>query len=409
MSGRGIAAAGKASGSAEKWIAAVLSAWEVSGQAAVSARGLAQVTGLPASSIYHHFGDLERLYVSAHEHAQALAAEWCGARLDQLADVPAGAESLPALLAVLIDDWCEGQRGLAFAWRECQLLVARDPRYGPAAQRWRTLWAGFWRHVCDRLGIPGTATITERLFDGESFLHMMRWRRSVDRAALDELCRGWGNWLGGSLAGPGPWRDMARGCAQRSARLPEARDETAERIAEAAAAIVARGGVAGVTHRAVAAEAGLTLGVVSHKFRTSAELLGSAFEAIYRRNVPAGELEAELAAAADGNGRAMLDRLGERPGAEEFRLATSELMMAAMRDPALAPFAAQLRYLRGRTSRLFLQAMIGRDRPIGPLDAAIFSSFAIGQGNAHRGLSDGERQAAGLAETEALLAFLRGG
>ncbi|WP_214672090.1 hypothetical protein, partial [Escherichia coli] len=32
--------------------------------------------------------------------------------------------------------------------------------------------------------------------------------------------------------------------------------------------------------------------------RTSAELLGSAFEVIYRRTVPAGELEAELAAAA---------------------------------------------------------------------------------------------------------------
>ncbi|NWO96379.1 TetR family transcriptional regulator, partial [Escherichia coli] len=88
---------------------------EGGGQATISARGLAQATGLPASSIYHHFGDLERLYVCAHEHAQALAAEWCGARLDQLADVPAGIESLPALLAALIDDWCEGQRGLAFA------------------------------------------------------------------------------------------------------------------------------------------------------------------------------------------------------------------------------------------------------------------------------------------------------
>lgn len=404
MSGREVATANKAGGSAEKWIEAVLSAWEGGGQAGVSARNLAQATGLPASSIYHHFGDLEQLYVSTHEHAQSLAGEWCSARLDQLIDVPTGSDSLAPLLATLIDDWCEGQRGLAFAWRECQLLAARDPRYIGTAQRWRSLWAGFWRHACDRLGIAEAAMLTERMFDGESYMHMLRWRRSVDRAGLEEICQAWGGWLRGRLAGPAPWREAARDCALRSAPLPELRDETAERIAGAAAAVLARVGVGGVTHRAVAAEAGLTLGVVSHKFKTSADLLGSAFEITYLQSVPSESIA--QAAGTDGDTRTMLDRMANLPSTENFRLAMAELMMAAMRDPALAPFAAQLRYLRGRTSRGVLQALVGRERPVSAIDAALFSSFSVGQGNAHAALSEVERQAAGRAELELLLGFL---
>lgn len=407
MPGREVAAANKAGGSAEKWIKAVLSAWEVGGQAAVSARGLAQATGLPASSIYHHFGDLEQLYVSAHEHAQALAAAWCGERLDQISDAPTGSDSLAPLLATLIDDWCEGQRGLAFAWRECLLLAARDERYAGTAQRWRLLWADFWNDACARLGIPQMAMLTERVFDGESYMHLLRWRRSVDRAGLEEICRAWGEWMRGRLAGPSPWREMARECALRSAPLPELRDETAERIAAAAAAVLARMGVGGVTHRAVAAEAGLTLGVVSHKFRTSADLLGSAFEMTYLQSVPSEAIA--RAAGVDGDARSMLDRMDSLPSTENFRLAMAELMMAAMRDPALAPFAAQLRYLRGRTSRGVLQALVGRDRPVSVADAALFSSFSVGQGNAHAALSPADRQAAGRAELEMLLGFLKRG
>ena len=390
-------------GGARKWITAVLNAWENAGHAGLSARSLAQTTGLPASSIYHHFGDLEQLYGMAQDHARTLAQRWCDERLHQLIDAPAGHASLAPLLAALIDDWCEGQRDLAYAWRECQLLAARDPRYAPSAERWRSLWANFWRDVCDRLDIAQTATLTARLFDGESFLHMIRWRRSIDRAVLDETCRGWANWLGGTPAPAAPWREAARTRALQSGYQSQPRDPISERVETAAATMLARSGVAGVTHRAVAAEAGLTLGVVSHKFKKSADLLSAAFDIAYRLAVPISDAELETLR---HDRDALRRRFGDRNGTEAFRLVAAELMLATTRDPALAPFAAQLRYLRGQTSGRALRALFGPDRPVSELDAAIFSSFAIGQGNSFAGMAEEERHARSVAETEMLLGLL---
>lgn len=405
MAGQQAAAVRKGGDSADRLVEAVLSAWEQGGHAAVSARGLARATGLPVSSIYHHFGDLEQLYATAHERARTRAERWCAQRLDELADSANGLASLAGLLAATIDDWCEGERVLAFAWRECQLLAARDSRHAAPAARWRSLWSEFWQAVCDRLAIGPAAELTARLFDGESFLHMLRWRRSVDRAGLEELCRGWAAWMDGTLAPPAPWRQIARDYAQRSGFRRELREETADRITAAAAMMLERGGVAGVTHRAVAGEAGLTLGVVSHKFRTSADLLSAAFEETYCRAVPTADMDPEHLRDLDHTN--LLERIGKQAGTERFRLAIVELMMAAMRDPALAPFAAQLRYLRGRTSGLFLQSMLGRDRSVSALDAAIFSSFTIGQGNGLAGLPDAERDRIASAEIDALFARLQ--
>lgn len=408
MADRQVAARAKARNTVGIWIEAVLEAWESGGHGAVSARNLAQATGLPNSSIFHHFGSLERLFVSAQESAQASAAAWCARRLEELTDVPRGIESLPTLMAVLIDDWCERERRTAFAWRECQLLAARDAGFAESAAAWRTLWEDFWHRVCDRLGVAAAAPLTTRIFDGEGFFHMLRWRRPVDRAALDELCRGWSAWLRGELASSAPWRDIARARTTETLARPGLQDETARRIAGAAATVLGRGGSAGVTHRAVAAEAGLTLGVVSYKFRMSADLLSAAFETIYWRGI-SSEIEPERTSSLERGRAALINAFVTWPACDEYRLARTELMIAAMRDPALAPFAAQLRYLRGRNSGEFLRALLGPDRPVSALDAAIFSSFVNGQRNAHAGLNEEERQKQSAAEIKALLSFLQGG
>ncbi len=390
----------------DKWISAVLQGWSTVGHAALSARGLALVVGSPASAIYHHFVDLEHLYEAALDRALGAARQWCAERLDQLDDAPGGHDALAGLLATLIDDWCEGQRDLACAWRECQRLAARNPRYAAPAAQWRALWADFWRGVCDRLDLPEDATLTARFFDGESFLHMLRWRRSTDRAALDETCRGWVCWLRGTLVPAAPWREAAHDAASQRGVAPKTRDTTGDRIATVAAVALARDGAAGVTHRAVAAEAGLTLGVVSHRFKTRAALLEAAFDTAYRLAVPLSDSEF-------GTFRtdrdAMLARFGSIAGLDAFRLVVVEVMMATMRDPALAPFAAQLRYLRGRTSGRFLRTLWDADRPVNILDAAILSSFTIGQGNHFAGLPEAERQERSAAERAMLLTRLQAG
>lgn len=389
------AAASRQSGdisSPDRLVQAVLDLWATYGYAGVSVRSIAQATGLPVSSIYHHFGDIERLFLAAQDQARAIAERWCEAHLDAIADAPdLGPDALPALMAALIDDWSHEQRRLAFAWRECQLMAARDASHLPALTGWHRLWAAFWQEVCDRCGVSAFGRVTHLLFDGESLLHLMQWRRAIDRACLEETCHGWSGWLTGRLVPEGPWRRFARTEASRMAPPLSVAGVVAEQIAAAAADSVAERGVGGLTHRAVAGRTGLSLGVVSYNFRTSADLLRAAFEMIYRR-VSASYPGGAAAAGTGEEGIQLLERMSKENFTSAGLLALDELLIAAARDPALKPLSAPLRYLRGQTSGGVLAAMIGGGQRTSPLDAALFSSLSTGQRRACLGMTREDAQ-----------------
>jgi DNA-binding transcriptional regulator YbjK len=394
---------GETEKSPQKLVSAAILAWETDGATGISARTLAASAGLPVSSIYYHFGDLERLLETAQDHARAAATRWCDAQLDAIRGQTESA-ALGPLLATVIDDWCEQQRPLAFAARECRLMALRDPRHAATSARWDILWQSFWQAVCDRLGIADMATSTTWVFEGTSGMHLLRWRRPVDRGALSELCNGWARWMEGRLAEPSAWFDLARRDAAALIAPAAPDDPVAAAIATAAATTVAQRGVAALTHRAVAAEAGVTLGVVSYKYRTSAELLHAAFEAIYRRMSP--QSADELAAVPDLGRDTGLARVDGGIPTRADLLASDELLVASARNPTFQTFAAQLRYLRGRSSGHYLQALVGRERPIAPVDAAIFSAFMSGRIRSY--LSGGRTHVPGVptGDLSALLARL---
>jgi AcrR family transcriptional regulator len=370
-------------------IEAVLVAWETRGRGAVSVRAIAQAAGVPPSSLYHHFGEIEHLYEAAQAAATAAAEQWCAAQVEALAGIEHLAiEAMGPLLATLIDDWARDGRRLAFAWREYQLMAARDPRYAPACQDWRRMWHAFWQRLCSQVGQPAVWELIALFFDGESFLHLMRWRRAIDRPALEETCAAWTRWLRGEVVEEGPLRRLAR--EQALCAMPDTGhvDGPAAAIAGAAADILEKSGVAGLTHRAVAVQAGLTLGTVSHKFRTSADLVRAAYEACYAR----------LTRSEDGAARfaGLEEDAALRLAAGMYysrQLAIEELMLVSARDDTLRPFMPQLRYLRGRTARLLLQVMVGPARPISALDSALFSTFSMGMMRACIGMEDADRQA----------------
>jgi AcrR family transcriptional regulator len=350
---------------------------------------LALAAGVPVSSIYHHFGSMEQLFLTAQDHARREAERWCAAQIDAISGIgamsPAG---FAAYTAALIDNWSHEHRRLAFAWRQCHLLAGRDQNYAPALNAWRAMWGAFWADLSALCGLDAFGEPAYFLFDGESLLHLMRWRRTVDRACVEELCQGWGMWLSGSLAPEGPWRGFARDAAERTMpRLPSL-SGTVEQIALAAADFVEQHGMAGLTHRAVAGRAGLTLGVVSHNFRTSADLARAAFEMIYRRIAPSGDAAQPKVT----NAREAMEWIRADRGDAARMLAMDELFLTVARDPALQSFAPQLRYLRGRTSGASLQAIVGADRPVSPLDAALYSGFVSGQRRAMLGLSADEAE-----------------
>ncbi len=377
--------------SMERLIQAVLTMWAEQGHAAISTRLLAQAAGLPVSSIYHHFGSLDHLYLAAQGHARAAAEAWCAARIDEIATPRTLApQALPSLLAAMIDDWSHGQRRLALAWRECYMLAARDERYLPALASWRILWADFCREICARCGVAEFGEATSLFFDGESLLHLTRWRRAVDRAGLDETCAGWARWLDGALAPEGPWRRFAREEALHSMPPVPIPNGAAETIAAAAANIVEQRGIAGLTHRAVAAEAGLTLGIVSHNFHTSADLARVAFEMVYRRVVSAAERDAPVPPVARPTEGA-ISVVAFRVTSAKM-LALDELLLAVVRRTEFQAFTPQLRYLRGRSSGPLLQSLLGPAEPVSPLDAALFSVLLSGLKRACLGRETDEAQ-----------------
>lgn len=356
-----------------KLLSAVLEIWSNEGHDAASARQLAVKAGVPVSSIYHHFGSLEQLFVLAQEQAQAAASRWCADRLEQLADFPATPQGFPAFFSGVVDDWVQERRELAFAWREGHLLRTESDAGAQSRSDWCKLWRCFWEDACARFDLSHAVDLVDRLFENESFQHMLEWRRAVDRAGLDELARGIGTWLVGDPAPESPWRDFAREQALAAGRNDPGHDGTTARIARAAAALIEQAGPVGVTHRAVAEKAGLTLGVVSHKLRTKAELLLAGFEAIYARAMDGLRSRADSIAPIDPAG--VLDWIADFLAGSLGDRGVHALYLAVARDPALHPFGLQLRYLRGSTSRQLL-SMLQPERPDATqLEGAILSGF----------------------------------
>lgn len=325
---------------------------------------------------------MEHLFLCAQDAALTAAQAWCATRLDAIAqpgELPM--EGFAGLFAALIDDWSHDHRRLALAWCECHLLAARNPVYAPALERWQRHWVAFWSALCARFGMADHGALTSIIFDNESQLHLIRWRRIVDRACLDELCRGWASWLSGRQAQDGPWREFACEEAQRTVPRPPDIGGMAERIANAAAGAIEQHGIAGLTHRAVAAIAGVTLGVVTYNFKTSADLAKAAFEVIYRRLVSGngnsgGDAPAFRTKITRAEAIEAMARLDMRSA--DF-LAIDELLLAVARDEGLRPFAPQLRYLRGQASHILFEAIAGPDKTMSRLDMTLCSAFAAGQ------------------------------
>ena len=358
--------------SRDAMIAATVAAWTTHGCSELSARSIASSAGLNASAIYYYFDDLEHLYETAQGEAIAAAESWIRGRHEALEEPVAitdwPGDAFAPLLASLIDDWCEQARPLAFAWRECQLLAARNPRFAPLRDAWNALWRGFCADICRRFRATWAAEATFFFFDSESLLHLMRSNRTVDRAALDESARTWTRWIAGRLPSETPWRRVARERA-RTAPAAEIPEGNLRVIAAAAARLLAANGAGAVTHRLVAAAAGLTLGVVSHRCKRTEDLLKLAYSEIYV------QLTGGLPDHPSPNPAP--PEKGAQPDQSRL-LAIDELVLAAARGRVGAGLIGLLRYLRGSTSVYTVRERISCTEPQSMALAAVYSSIAMG-------------------------------
>ncbi|WP_426594299.1 TetR/AcrR family transcriptional regulator [Cellulomonas sp. McL0617] len=123
-------------------------------------------------------------------------------------------------------------------------------------------------------------------------------------------------------------------------RLPVA--ERREQLIEAALAVASRDGIDAATVRAVAAEAGVSLGVVHYCFQDKDELLRAMAHAITSANLERsmGELPPDVGVAAviDGTIDALWDGIKESRGAQ---LLSYELTTSSLRHPELNQVAIE--------------------------------------------------------------------
>lgn len=349
---------------------------------AISVRAVVQKAAAAQSSIHYHFGDMERLYLTATRAALRDGQAWMEARLTQLgafAGEPLPAALQASLIASTIADWTAGQRRLAMAWR-----------HAPDAQ-WQAAWDGFWGRLATILGLDKHADCLACFAAGEAARHLLVWNPLLDRALLEETASTLTLWLSEQRLGPENVRATYRALAKRGYDVRALHlDLRGTEIANAAAELLAEQGHAGVTFRAVASRAGVTLGKVIHVFGTKSALLHAALHKLYEREALGGDPAQLLARKLVPE--AMLDRLLEAviEGHQPVLTAYDEIERAIYNGDDHAALRGLVRAMDDPSGTWALRQMLGGQPPSASLVAAFSATIrGVGYRAAHGTRDDG--------------------
>jgi TetR/AcrR family transcriptional regulator, regulator of biofilm formation and stress response len=151
-------------------------------------------------------------------------------------------------------------------------------------------------------------------------------------------------------------RGGSRSARARTPRGPSDPDRP-ERIADAALALLARRGIAGVSHRSVAAEAGVPLGSTTYHFKTLDDILIAALE----KAIPENRADIDAWAASLGESPDLASELTDFVirQAEEYEgrtIVEYELYLAALRRPALQALSLEWSRVLTRALERFVDA-----------------------------------------------------
>jgi AcrR family transcriptional regulator len=350
---------------------ALLDVWCTAPADAISVRAVVGKAAAAQSSIHYHFGDMERLYLVATKAALREGQAWMEAQLAQLgafAGEPLSAALQASLIASTIADWTAGQRRLAMAWR-----------HAPDAE-WQAAWDAFWSRLATILGLGEHADCLACFAAGEAARHLLVWNPPLDRALLEETTSTLTLWLSEQRLGAESVRSTYRALAKRGYGMPVLHlDLPGTQIANVAAELLAEQGHAGVTFRAVATRAGVTLGKVIHVFGTKSALLHAALHKLYEREALGGDPDQLLARSFAPD--VMLDRLlAAVTGTHQPVLtAYDEIERAIYNGDDHAALRGLVRAMDDPSGTWALQQMLGGRRPSASL-VAVFSAIIRGIG-----------------------------
>lgn len=366
-------------------IDALLNIWATAPVDEVSVRSVVHRARAAQSSIHYHFGDMERLYLAASHAALGAARAWIEvqlARLGAVADGPLPASLQASLIASTIAEWTGPQRRLAMAWR-----------HAPDAQ-WQAAWDGFWSRMAKTLGLEEHASALGCFAAGESARHLLVWNPPLDRALLEETVAAFVLWLHERRLAGAPVRTTYRALAEHGYDAPATQaDALAARITGAAAALLAEKGHAGVTFRAVAARAGVTLGKVIHVHGTKSSLLHAALHGLYEREALRGDRDGLLARSLAPE--VMLAQVLEAVlrGPQPVLSAYDEIERAIYNGADHLALRGLVRAMEDPSGTWALKQLLGGQDPSASL-VAVFSAIirGIGQCVIHGGLPRDEQE-----------------
>lgn len=326
------------------------------GWTGLALRRLADCLDVSVTVLSNHYGTRADVVAAvcraAHDEEQRIFAGWRAtlARLDTLS---------PALAADLADtivqELAVRHRDFSLLFMEILQSAGWDEPLRTAFAPWLDQRMRFWAELGARAGLPPAMTGSGWL--GGYFVDELAFSISLDQQPayrmLRRLC------LRRLFAGvSAPAETGAEDDAMFAALFDELDYREGEiavghgvdvasdwpgRAARACAIALTERGVSALTHRAIAAEAGVPHTTLIYRFATQQDLVVAGLEFIIShvlRAVDEGELSGDLAGAPD-----RMNDVGEH-GLDVGR-ATFALAIAASRLPRLAPSAADMRRRRG--------------------------------------------------------------
>jgi AcrR family transcriptional regulator len=344
------------------------------GMKGLSLRPLADQLGTTVSALSHRFGLKDALIDALIDAASAEDGVFLDIWSGRIRDLEPRDGALIADLAGAILDDMAGPEALRTLFY-CELLqgAASRPAIGTAIAGWQARRRTFWQMLAEPLGRPDLgdalhAFATDEAAHGLSLgdLAAYRWLR---RLGLRRLCRGlipaapspdmrefgvFHGALGDLLGDPGRYR------------APPMSDLQTRAARHISALIIAEGADA-VTHRAIAARAGLANSTLAYHFPRQEDLLKAGLNDIIARTQ--GVVDAAALPA---------DEADYGLSSVEIARATFAVALAATRMPDLKAFAADMRRRRGENYRIRInQGAAGE--PFDLLSAQALAIAGIGQ------------------------------
>ncbi|MES2056399.1 MAG: TetR family transcriptional regulator [Pseudomonadota bacterium] len=349
-----------------------------SGIRGLSLRSVAQDAGTSLGALNYSIGDKAALIAQLIDEERAERRAMHGIWLERTEELDlAVPETLSAIVAAYLDEAATMRRDAALTGCELLLEAGLDPASYPGIADLLDEEEGFWSTCLARdhgvraqaFGQAIACYCRDELPFSIAAPHDPNYRL-LRAATIDRLAAG----LAGSGTGlASHFETLVAACGSPQAMTPLTIDlpmgsKKAE-LARHIAGIITDRGVANVTHRLVAARAGVPNSSIAYHFRTRVDLLDAGMGALVL------DMRQELSSGVDRD-------LSRRHGPAVIR-ATHSIALAAARDPALVPFALDMRRRRAENVRSLVGATIGG--PAGLDDAAtqaailvmIGSSFAV--------------------------------